>query len=82
MNQVVRQKAGISVEEDFYKLMNYPHFGIDCRNNIDNCWFEAVYDEINETAYIKKYADIYDNEQYKDFASPKTMKEEIEGTFN
>ena len=37
MNQVVRQKAGISVEEDFYQLMNYPHFGIDCRNNIDNC---------------------------------------------
>ena len=37
MNQVVRQNAGISVEEDFYKLMNNAYFGIDCRNNIDNC---------------------------------------------
>ena len=26
--------------------MNNANFGIDCRNNIDNCQFETMYDEI------------------------------------
>ena len=36
MNQNAKQKAGSSVERDFYKLMNNSNFGIECRNNIDN----------------------------------------------
>ena len=61
--------------------MNNANFRIDCRNNIDNCQFETMYDEIDKTVYIKKYANIYGNKQYKGFACPETMKKEIEATF-
>ena len=37
MNQKARQKATSPAERDFYKLLNNFNFGIDCRNNIDNC---------------------------------------------
>ena len=37
MNQKSRQTAATKVEKDFYKLLNNSNFGIDCRNNIDNC---------------------------------------------
>ena len=40
MNQKARQKATSSVEKDFYKLLNSSNFGIDCRNNINNCILE------------------------------------------
>ena len=53
MNQKSRQKATSPVERDFYKLLNNVNFGIDCRNNIDNCTLEPIYDEISEIAYMK-----------------------------
>ena len=37
MNQKSRQKATSSVERSFYKLLSNANFGIDCRNNIENC---------------------------------------------
>ena len=46
-NQKSRQKATSPVERDFYKLINNANFGIDCRNNIDNCHFEPIYDKIS-----------------------------------
>ena len=46
MNQVSRENGEISVERDFYKLMNNANFGYDCRSNIDNCKITALYDEI------------------------------------
>ena len=46
MNQKARQTASSSVEKDFYKLLNNSNFGIDCRNNIDNCYLEPIYDDI------------------------------------
>ena len=42
INQVSRQNAKISVEKDFYKLMNNANFGYNCRNNIDNYKFTAL----------------------------------------
>ena len=50
MKQKSRQKATSPVGRDFYKLLNNNNFGIDCRNNIDNCHFEPIYDEISEIA--------------------------------
>ena len=44
MNTKSRQTATISVEKGFYKLLNNSNFGIDCRNNIDNCFLETIYD--------------------------------------
>lgn len=76
MNQFARQKAKTSVEKDFYKLMSNSNFGTDCTNNINNCQFEAIYDEIGDISFIKKYANIFGNSQYKDFAK------EIEQTYN
>ena len=82
MNQNARQKTETPVGRDFYKLMNNANFGIDCRNNIDNCKFEAIYDETGEVSCIKKYANIFGNEKYKDFACIKTIQEEIERAEN
>ena len=61
MKQKSRQKATSPVGRDFYKLLNNNNFGIDCRNNIDNCHFEPIYDEISEIAYIKQYDSTFDN---------------------
>ena len=58
--------------------MNNTNFGIDCRNNINNCKFEPIYHEIGETNFIKKYTNIFGNDKYKSFACIETMHEEIE----
>ena len=54
MNQKSRQAALIKVEKDFYKLLNNRNFGIDCRNNINNCYVESIYDDIDEVGFISK----------------------------
>ena len=48
MNQKAGQKPTSPVERDFYKLLNNSNFGIECRNNTDNCVLEPLYDEIGE----------------------------------
>ena len=48
-------KSNHSIEKDFYKLMNNFNIGYDCRNNIDNCTFASIYDELDEISYLKKY---------------------------
>ena len=53
MNQKARQAATSSVEKDFYKLLNNSNFDIHCRNNIDNCYLEPVYDDFSEISYVK-----------------------------
>ena len=45
MNQKARQTASSLVQKKFYKLLNNSNFGIDCRNNIDNCYLEPAYDD-------------------------------------
>ena len=75
MNQKARQKETSSVEGDFYKLLNNSNFGIDCRNNVDNCILEVLYDEIGEICYIKKFCTIFGNETYRGFFSPSVMRE-------
>ena len=55
MNQKSRQKATSSVEKDFYKLLNNNNFGIDCRNSIDNCVLQLLFDDFEEISYIKKF---------------------------
>ena len=48
-----KHKAISSVEKDFYKLLNNANFEIDCRDNIYNCVFKPIYDEIGEIGYMK-----------------------------
>ena len=61
MNQKTRQKVPSAVERDFYKLLNNANFGFDCRNNINNCKPEPIYDEIGEISYIKRFDTVFDN---------------------
>ena len=48
MSQVSRQNAQTDVKKDFYKLMGNLNFGYDCRSNADNCFFQLIYDEIED----------------------------------
>ena len=56
MSQVSRKKTKIKVKKEFYWLMNKSNFGYDCKNNIDNCNFKDIFNDINEIAYIEKYS--------------------------
>ena len=67
--------------KDFFKPLNNSNFGIDCRNNIDNCILEPIYDNLGEIFYIKRFTTIFNNDTYRDFFSPELMKEEIIQTF-
>ena len=77
MNHKSRQKTTHPVGLDFCKLLNNAKFGIDCRNNIDNCTLEPIYDEIREIAYIKRFGSILDDENYRDFYDVEIMREEV-----
>ena len=77
MNQKSKQKATFSVEKNFYKLLNNSNFGIDCRNNIDNCILEPLFDNFEEISYIKKFMSILFDEKFRHFYSPELIQEEI-----
>ena len=67
MNKKSRQTATSNVEKNFYKLLNNSNFGIDCRNNIDNCTLQPIYENFYEIGYIKNYTTIFSDEAVKDF---------------
>ena len=70
MNQKARQTADSSVEKGFYKSLNNSNFGIDCRNNIDNCYLESLYDGFSEISHIKKFTTIFSDDTFRYFFSP------------
>ena len=77
MNQKARQEAVDKVESDFCKLLNNANFGYDCRNNLDNCTFEPINDEINELSFIKRYhSNLYD-QNLRPFITSRILKEDI-----
>ena len=82
MNQKSRQTATNNVKKDFYKLLKNSNFGIDCRNNIDNCFLEPIYDDFSEIAYIKNYSTIFSDDTFREFFSPPLLREEIILTYN
>ena len=82
INQKSRQAATNKVEKDFYKLLNNSNFGIDCRNNIDNCKLKLVYDGIDEIIYIKKITNLMGDYRYRDTFSPELMGGQIEREFD
>ena len=81
MNQTSRQQATDDVTKDFFKLMNNSNFGYDCRNNLDNCKFNPIFDELKEITNISRYHNIFDK-KVEDFVSPDLLKQNIEETFN
>ena len=64
MNQNTRKTAKTKVEKDFYKLLNNSNFGYNCRNNIENCTLDLLYDDLDEISYIKKFTNILQNQYY------------------
>ena len=82
MNQKARQEARDKVESDFCKLLNNANFGYDCRNNLDNCKFQPINDEINELSFIKRYhSNLYDK-NLQPFITSRVLKEDIDERFN
>ena len=80
MNQVSRQNCKTDVKKDFNKLMSNANFGYYCRNNTDNCYFQAVFDEIEELSYAKRYKNVFDQDISK-FVSTEILDREIEEEF-
>ena len=81
MNQKSRQNSKNFVEKEFYKSMNNSNFGYDCRNNLDNCQFVPIFDELKEIKYIKKYYNFFDPEVSK-FVTSDLIAQEIEEKYN
>ena len=81
MNQKPRQKATSSVERDLKKLLNNSNFGIDCRNNIDTCFLEPLYDDFSEISYIENFTTIFNDATFRFFFSPSLLRQEKIQTF-
>ena len=61
--------------------MNNSNFGYDCRNNLDNCKFNPIFDELGEISYINCYHNIFD-EKVSNFVSTDWVKQHVEEKFN
>ena len=81
MNQKSRQNSKNNIKKDFYKLMNNSNFGYDCRNNLDNCQFIPIFDELKEIMYLKRYYN-YFNSKISKFVTADLIRQEIEEKFN
>ena len=77
MNQKSTQQTTSSVEKDFFKLLNNSNFGIDCRNNIDNCILEPLYDDLAETFYIKIFTTIFSDDTFRNFSHQYTWERKL-----
>ena len=81
MNQKSRQESKNDIEKDFYKLMNNSNFGYDCRNNLDNCKFVRIFDELKELTYVERYHNIFDP-KFSEFVTTDLIKQNIEEAYN
>ena len=60
MNEKSRQESKNDNEKEFYKLISNSNFGYDYCNNLDNCKFVPIFDELKELTYIERYHNIFD----------------------
>ena len=81
MNQKSRQQSKNDIEKDFFKLMNNSNFGYDNTNNIDNCQFVPIFDEIGELTYINRCYNIFDL-KISEFVTGDLLKADVEKEFN
>ena len=57
--------------------MNNSNFGYDCRNNLDNCQFVPIFDELKEWPYVKRYYNYFDS-KVPTFVTADWIKQEVE----
>ena len=62
------------MEKDFCKLMNNSNFGYDCKNNLDNCQFVPIFNELNKITYLKRYYK-YFNSKVSSFVTAGLIKQ-------
>ena len=82
MNQKSRQNSTTEIDKNFYKLLNNANFGYDCRNNLDNCIFEPICDEIGEISYLRNYHKSLFDAQISSFVNSALLEQEINKKFN
>ena len=81
MNQRSRQNAKNSIEKDFDKLINNSNFGYDCRNDLNNCQFVPIFDELPEITYLKRYYNYFDS-KVTSFIPSHLIRQEVEEKYN
>ena len=57
--------------------MNNSNFGYNCRNNLDNCQFVPIFDELKEITYITRYFNFFDPSVSK-FVTGDLIRQQIE----
>lgn len=77
----MRQAAKNSLEKDFFKITNNANFSYDSHNDLDNCKFFLIFDELNETSYLKKYYNFFGNRVSK-FVLSDLLERKIDEEFN
>ena len=61
--------------------MDNTNFGYDCRNNLDNCQFIPIFDEMNEITYLKRCYD-YFTEDVSKFVTNDLIRAKAEEIYN
>ena len=77
MNQNLQQNWQNKIEKDFYKLLNNFSYGHDCSNNLGNCIFEPIFNELEEITYIKRYHNLFDS-KISGFVNSELIEKKIE----
>ena len=81
-NQKFRQEAESKIESDFWKLLTNSNFGYDCRNNLGNCYFQPIRDEMNEINFIRRYYNNLFDKDISPFITSRILEDEITRKFN
>ena len=61
--------------------MNNSNFAYDCCNNLDNCQFIPIFDELKDVMYLKRCYNYFDQKVSK-FATADSIKQEIDEKYN
>ena len=58
------------------------NFVYDCRNNLENCSLELIYDDLNELSYIKMFNNVFQNQTYQEFFTKELLLQQVDDEFN